>query len=217
MPLKVPNKINRKVRLIAEKISTNPIIEFIQVKVEPFSIIKECHLNIQKKVEHDGGDIVYGWQIWQDSFFIEAEFHSIWRSPEGLLIDITPKENNEDKILFIHDHINKYTGYQYDNIRVNTSGNPIVDDYLNIYKTIYQLSNYGENKFKTGVIELTGVDAQNYNFLEYMKGELSLLIINEISDLSVECFCQNQKPYFLCHREKLLDIINKISRKYNNK
>jgi hypothetical protein len=52
-----------------------------------------------------GGSIQFGWVLWENkqADFIEAEFHSVWKNLKGELIDITPRQDNEKKILFIAD------------------------------------------------------------------------------------------------------------------
>jgi hypothetical protein len=52
-----------------------------------------------------GGSIQFGWVLWEDkqADFVEAQFHSVWKNPKGELIDITPRQDNEKRILFITD------------------------------------------------------------------------------------------------------------------
>jgi hypothetical protein len=67
---------------------------------------------------HHGGKQHLGWAIWEwPKVLIEAEFHCIWESPGGELLDITPKDSPLDKILFLPDPKRKYGGVQVDNIR----------------------------------------------------------------------------------------------------
>lgn len=50
------------------------------------------------------GTVVYGWMIWElrRLRFIEAEFHSVI-SQGGQLLDITPRTDGEELILFVPD------------------------------------------------------------------------------------------------------------------
>lgn len=50
-------------------------------------------------------EIVHGWMIWQlvEPDFIEAEFHAVIRL-DGALLDITPRLDEEERILFVPDH-----------------------------------------------------------------------------------------------------------------
>ena len=46
---------------------------------------------------------------------VEAEFHCVWASPEGDLIDLTPKIEHGDSIIFVPDPNISYTGVQIEN------------------------------------------------------------------------------------------------------
>jgi hypothetical protein len=66
----------------------------------------ECHLNarIERKLQR-GGSVTSGWVVWQDkaNAIVVAMFHALWRSPEGALRDVTPREDGEEKVLFVPD------------------------------------------------------------------------------------------------------------------
>lgn len=66
-----------------------------------------CHLNVAHRVKHHGGEPVRGWMIWTSIQFTEGEFHSVWRSPEGDLFDVTPRCDGEDTIVFVPDPASK--------------------------------------------------------------------------------------------------------------
>jgi hypothetical protein len=62
-------------------------------------------INVPRHVATFGGQVQYGWIIWSDPrIYIEAEFHTVWRTPLGELIDITPTVSGEDQILFLPDN-----------------------------------------------------------------------------------------------------------------
>lgn len=65
----------------------------------------ECHINILIQQKFRRGALVSGWTIWQDfeNEFVEAQFHSVWRDPQGNLRDITPRQDREQKVLFVPD------------------------------------------------------------------------------------------------------------------
>lgn len=52
----------------------------------------------------DGGEAVYGWCLWLfPGVWVEAEFHTVWRSSDDELIDVTPKVGGEKAIMFVID------------------------------------------------------------------------------------------------------------------
>lgn len=87
---------------------------------------------LQLKYEQSGS-VCSGWTLWQHkpTRFVEAQFHTVWRNDEGRLIDVTPRQDGEKKVLFIPDpkrciRLTDYEGAPaistYDNVRMQ-SGN----------------------------------------------------------------------------------------------
>jgi hypothetical protein len=66
-------------------------------------IAGQCHLNVLHRVKHHAGKKVNGWIIWTSPDHDEAEFHSVWQSPDGKLVDITPRVDGEESVLFLPD------------------------------------------------------------------------------------------------------------------
>ena len=66
-----------------------------------------CTLNAMVKVKLSSGKVQHGWIFWQDKSpnynFTEAEFHTVWKSPGGQLVDVTPRKDKERELLFIPD------------------------------------------------------------------------------------------------------------------
>jgi hypothetical protein len=55
--------------------------------------------------------MVLGWCIWEwPGILLNAEFHACWLSPEGEIIDITPKPDGEKTVLFLPDPALKFEG-----------------------------------------------------------------------------------------------------------
>ena len=78
----------------------------LYVPVKPMNGAKQgdCYNNARRKIQTDGGTIMYGWCIWEEpTFFIEAEHHAIWVSPEGEKADLTPHDMGEKRVLFLPD------------------------------------------------------------------------------------------------------------------
>ena len=66
----------------------------------------ECHFNVWLKRNSDGGSTQHGWVLAQDKShaFAEAIFHTVWKSPESKLVDVTPRFDEEKRLLFVPDH-----------------------------------------------------------------------------------------------------------------
>lgn len=84
---------------------------WVDVLPEDGALANECFPNVQKKIAKDGGSFVNGWVIWQwANIMIEAEAHSVWKSCDGELVDITPHNYNEHTILFVPDKKVEFEG-----------------------------------------------------------------------------------------------------------
>ena len=100
-PKKISNRIVKFLKTM--HIHSSPIyleFTFIDDKYLP----KYCLSNCECESKKNKGQIVYGWTIWEDkkNRFIEAEFHSVIKR-NSKLIDITPRVDGEEKILFAQD------------------------------------------------------------------------------------------------------------------
>jgi hypothetical protein len=118
-----PASINKDVLAFCNEISNKASPIF--VKVTPIEGYRDddCYGNVEDYIQKNGGSVQYGWIIWEiPNIFIEAEFHAVWVN-NGEYIDITPKSNNVERILFLPDPERKFTGDLIDNVR-----KPLVND-----------------------------------------------------------------------------------------
>lgn len=184
-------------QILAKLNTKNPIIE-VPVHVESYSQPDSCFFNVLDKVENDGGDIVYGWKIHQSKILLEAERHAVWRSVEGDLVDITPSSKREASSLFVvEDNGWKYDGKFTDNIRINLTNNPLVDDYILLSETITKLYQTGERKSRMGVSILEPV----YNLIQLfeMDKQYREAFINAGNSIQSTCYCASGQSYNECH------------------
>src|SRR5690606_6874763 len=145
-----------------------------------------------------GGTIHYGWAVWEHSHFIEAEHHAVWEDSEGNLLDVTPQKIQIDTILFIPDNENVFDGQMgKPNIRLNTTTNKLVDDFITYARTIDSL-----------YCLATRIDDQNLSLpepiliaiqsLEQCKQSVFqfFMIGNKYKS---PCFCGSKQAYDACH------------------
>jgi hypothetical protein len=182
---------------------------YVPVVPEPFAEVDACFPNVAQKQKEVGGEMILGWAIWENEFMIEAEFHGIWQSQSGQQVDITPKLNNESRILFVTDLSTKYENYQVDNFRLNTSGNNLVDDYIELFRARFRLLNKGERRNVLGEIYLAGKDADLYQGIEAMIHRVQNILSSGGSRNSI-CFCGSSLKYKKCHGKDLTQILRKI-------
>ena len=133
-----PEGVDKYIQKLIEILNPTHEPIYVDFKAEPEAKPSDCFPIVEQKVENQGGKMILGWQIWKTNNLVEAEFHAVWETPDGDLLDISPKEIIVDKILFVEDNNLKYEGKQIDNVRLNITKNSIVDDLILINKTIFE-------------------------------------------------------------------------------
>jgi hypothetical protein len=82
--------------------ATPPV--YVPVRQDGCGLYGFCNISVAEKINTDGGTIRFGWIIWEcPRVYLTAEFHAVWISPAGELIDITPKPAGESRIVFAAD------------------------------------------------------------------------------------------------------------------
>ncbi|HWY38632.1 MAG TPA: SEC-C domain-containing protein [Bacteroidia bacterium] len=189
-------------------LKTNTAPFFVTVTPDALAEQNECFDNVQAKIQRDGGDRIVGWQFWKHQFMIEAEYHAVWKSPNGELIDITPKNSAIDKIMFVEDLNNPYDGQQLDNIRLNTTNNLLVNDFIALAQAIFYLFSGGE-KARMKMVSFTPHEQEILNYLNsVMAGVDGMLKKNGVRN--TPCFCLSNLKYKHCHGKDLVAYLNSI-------
>lgn len=76
-----------------------PDAEFVEVRPARGAELGMCQRNVTEHIKRHGGALVHVWAIWANLLFLMAEFHALWRSPAGNLIDVTPTAEGETRVL----------------------------------------------------------------------------------------------------------------------
>jgi hypothetical protein len=85
--MKVPNYIREFCKTISDQ---EPIIiSLCPITGKPAN---ECVTIVSEHIASHGGKQKFGWwiHVWKN-VFVEAEFHSVWESPDSELVDLTPR------------------------------------------------------------------------------------------------------------------------------
>lgn len=137
-----PSELSKEILEFCEEIdpATKPF--FVELsKIEGY-ICGDCYGNVENHIKENGGKIEYGWIIWEDpKTFLEAEFHAVWVNSEGEYIDVTPKIDKEDRILFLPDSKNKFNGELIDNIRKPLVNNEYTRKLVEVGKSNFEIKN----------------------------------------------------------------------------
>ncbi len=107
-----------------------------------------CFDNVAQHQAQCGGDIQYGWCIWESpAILLQAEFHAIWVSPVGEQIDITPHRQKlrNSQILFLPDQSRCYEGIRINNQRIALLDDSAVHAYLLAQDALFEQSQHYMN------------------------------------------------------------------------
>lgn len=208
-----PLEINSIVETFCKTISEeNPF--FVEVIPDKDALANECFPNVEKKIQRENGEIIYGWQIWiWPEVFIEAEFHGIWKSEDDYILDITPKIPSVDKILFLPDKNHKYEGFQVKNRKMKISDNGVLDDYFECFDALHAINNNGDRKFKKQIV-LKNDEAKIIEFLVAMTYSLHSFIDDGNNRNSI-CFCNSNVKYKRCCGENIRKLIEDLKLHYS--
>lgn len=125
-----PAEIGHAVLQLQERFALGTAI-WVPVRPRHDSVLNDCYNDVERQIAEFGGEIIYGWQVWEwPRMMIEGEFHAVWKSPAGEMIDITIKPDGEERILFIPDPTRIYRGRQFDNIRLALWDYHLVHEYI---------------------------------------------------------------------------------------
>lgn len=125
---KTPKKINGNVKALIRELGINNAKPKFLTYTHRSDAYRAtyCFNNCEDESKKTGCDVVYGWMIWEDrkKSFIEAEFHSVIKE-NGQLLDISPRQTSNAKILFVTDKIRSSgrkrqdTWYSYTNLKMH--------------------------------------------------------------------------------------------------
>ncbi len=206
-----PGKPDEHVARLLEKLGLPESLPVrVDLRVENYAWFLNCYGNVREKVRRDGGEIVYGWAILNYRITYEAEHHAVWKSPEGELIDITPREDYALSYMMFVEDVDQPTGTKIvDNVRINVTANRLVDLYMEICSQITQLSNLG--KLINGELMIDRNAGIAYQTAHEMKRELARFIWNG-GTYKAPCCCGQDKRFKNCHGQMIREDLAYFSR-----
>jgi hypothetical protein len=129
-----PGRISREILVLARELSSGHQPRFVPIAPDQTAKVGECFFNVQSKIAREGGEIVYGWAIWEwPRVFIEAEHHAVWSSGTEW-IDITPNDPGIHRVLFLADPTRAFDYRSYKrimNVKRPLNSAPFIQDWLN--------------------------------------------------------------------------------------
>ncbi|TFF37888.1 hypothetical protein [Mucilaginibacter psychrotolerans] len=193
----------------------NELLKRIDAKYSPINVTVQpeigakpsnCFNNVARKVAKEGGSIVYGWALLPQRHILEAEKHAIWKMPDGEYVDITPRPFPIPMLQFVIDDEFEYKGQLVGNVRINTTQNIVVDDWIFVCEAIDELYTHTK-RVDDQYVDVPPPIAPFLNWLEnFVKNYEPYVTAGGGPDTL--CFCG--KPFFYkdCHGSGMQEAIN---------
>jgi hypothetical protein len=100
--LTTPKRIDDDVEAFAHQLG-GLTVSFVPVRPATDSETGFCHRNVAEHVELHGGRAAVGYALWSNRLLLMGEYHAVWATPTGELIDPTPAAEGEQWICFAWD------------------------------------------------------------------------------------------------------------------
>ena len=115
MNFTTPKTISDHITAFCKEIDPTEEPLYVSLQFVSEAKINFCYPNVRSYIALNAGGIQHGWIIWESLDVLEAEFHAVWVSPVGEFIDITPKADGENEILFLPDSKRVYRNHLIEN------------------------------------------------------------------------------------------------------
>jgi hypothetical protein len=135
-----PKEVTKHMRELCRRIGAVVEPKFIQVRTREDAVLGDCFNDVQRQIAQFGGTSVHGWQLWEwPGILVEAEFHGVWQSPTGELVDVSLKGESEQVVLFVPDPCMKYDGNRVDNVRHAIGKSPRIRTFIQNQNRFFKL------------------------------------------------------------------------------
>lgn len=144
-------------RVLCGRLVPGETPKFVRLDVPPWAEANECTDNVARVIKEFGGEAVNGWRLWEPlpDLMIEAEFHVVWRRPEGSLLDVSPHFPGFTETVFLPDPGLEYEGRQIPNERVPLVKDTLVREFIEALEAEYEVMNRAELADYHGLITPT--------------------------------------------------------------
>jgi hypothetical protein len=199
-----PPEITRAVRQLIETVAPKGEAVYLTVRPEADAVVNECFPNVQAKIARAGGRMLCGWQLWEwPHVLVEGEFHAVWVSPEGELVDITPKPQGETRILIVPDERRTYDGIAVDNVRMPLRDDQLIRHFIRASEAIVRVMNRGDRATQYGYVS---VPAREIDPLLQVRGFIGQSLASGLRDHD-PCLCGSGGKYKRCHGRRLEPVL----------
>jgi hypothetical protein len=186
-----PAAISRPILKLCKEVAGNAEARFIPVRTGSQAPALSAFDAVALKIDQEGGSLQPGWAVWEFAdALIEAEFHAVWRSPEGELVDIAARPGGEQTILFVEDARRSASGAAVDSERRALRRDPLIEDFITLGRKQFLLLHAD-----------AGTTADAPALMRRLA--VSQLIVKNMLEKGLSgddaCLCNSGKRYKNCH------------------
>lgn len=130
-----PPVVDAELVKFAETIVASP--KMVRIRLAPGPLSTSCSANVRNAISECGGLLLKGWRIWLlPGKLLQAEAHSVWEAPNGVIADVTPTGEGDSETVFFEDpNMAESPGDDFiHSRRKNVCGHPIVDEYIKLIR-----------------------------------------------------------------------------------
>lgn len=163
-----PQEITDDVQCFAHQLSSEESPTFVPIDTAAWAEPNECFAAVEKKIEQEGGQTVCGWAIVEwPNIKLEAEFHAVWRSEEGELVDVSVRPRDHEVTLFVPAHGIEYTGKMVPSRFYKLWNSEVVQEWIDLHTEKTELENryFSDGRFDVTACAKSG-DLERLNSLE---------------------------------------------------
>jgi len=136
----IPQRITPDVRRLCRKLGDVDEPVFIAVEPRTDSSVNVCFDDARDQAAEHGGSVQCGWLIWEwPGIMVEGVFHGVWRRPDGVLVDVSFKQDGETRVLFVPDRTRIFADKMVPAIAHPIGSDPLIRKYISMTSRFDQL------------------------------------------------------------------------------
>ena len=111
--------LSKAMQRLVRQIDANGTPDHVRVEPGEDCLAGQCFDNVPAIVRRRGGEMLTGWILREvPTVFVEASFHAVWRGPDGIVADVTPRTDERTSIFFLPDAKTQWEGEEIESRRI---------------------------------------------------------------------------------------------------
>jgi hypothetical protein len=159
MPNRLPSDITPEILTFCRQLDPARAPLWVPVRPTPGAVEAHDLTALKSHIASHGGRVQYGWTLWEHAgWFLEAEFHPLWSSPQGELIEISPERAAAGltRVLFLPAGTRSFQGEDIPNRFYALSTSPDVVSVVQHAEYLATLRSEGRTQARKALVSQAG-------------------------------------------------------------